>query len=116
MVFTFRPTQRPMPLPCQTARTALDLIGSTPAMRLNRLPQLEGVGAQVWAKLENQNPGGRVKDRICRAMIEAAERDGVLTPGGTIIKPASGTTGIGLALVTAVTGYRRVVARAESHW
>src|SRR2546426_6801207 len=109
MVFTFRPTQRPMPLPCQTSRTALDLIGSTPAMRLNRLPQLEGVGAQVWAKLENLNPGGSVKDRICRAMVEAAERTGVLTRGGTIIEPTSGNTGIGLALVAAVRGYRLVL-------
>src|SRR5437879_3233415 len=114
MVFTFRPTQRPMPLPCQTARTALDLIGSTPAMRLNRLPQLEGVGAQVWAKLENLNPGGSVKDRICRAMIEAAERDGVLTPGGTIIEPTSGNTGIGLALVAAVKGYRLVLTMPDT--
>src|SRR5207244_6274284 len=113
MVFTFRPTQRPMPLPCQTARTALDLIGSTPTMRLNRLPQLEGVGAQVWAKLENLNPGGSVKDRICRAMIEAAERDGVLTPGGTIIEPTSGNTGIGLAPVAAVRGYPLSPARHE---
>src|SRR2546427_314347 len=115
MVFTFRPTQRPMPLPCQTARTALDLIGSTPAMRLNRLPQLEGVGAQVWAKLENLNPGGSVKDRICRAMIEAAERDGVLTPGGTIIEPTSGNTGIGLALVAAVKGYRLLLTMPDTN-
>jgi len=114
MVFTFQPTQRPMPLPCQTARTALDLIGSTPAVRLNRLPQLEGVGAQVWAKLENLNPGGSVKDRICRAMIEAAERDGVLTAGGTIIEPTSGNTGIGLALVAAVKGYRLVLTMPDT--
>src|SRR5437763_12378319 len=98
MVFVSRPTQRPMPLPCMTARTALELTGSPPAVRLNRLPQLEGVGAQVWAQLENLNPGGSVKDRICRAMIEAAERDGMLVPGGTIIEPTSGNTGIGLAL------------------
>ena len=98
-----------MPLPCQTARTALDLIGSTPVVRLNRMPQLEGVGAEVWAKLENLNPGGSVKDRICRAMVEAAERDGVLTRGGTIIEPTSGNTGIGLALVAAVKGYRLVL-------
>src|SRR2546426_1227674 len=114
MVFTFRPTQRPMPLPCQTSRTALDLIGSTPAMRLNRLPQLEGVGAQVWAKLENLNPGGSVKDRICRAMIEAAERDGVLRPGGTIIEPTSGNTGIGLALVAAVKGYHLLLTMPDT--
>src|SRR5262249_59762776 len=82
------------------------VIGSTPVVRLSRMPQLEGVGAQVWAKLENLNPGGSVKDRICRAMIESAEREGALTPGGTIIEPTSGNTGIGLALVAAVKGYR----------
>src|SRR2546425_3028961 len=114
MVFTFRPTQRPMPLPCQTARTALDLIGSTPAMRLTRLPQLDGVGAQVWAKLENFNPAGSVKDRICRAMIEAAERDGLIRPGGTIIEPTSGNTGIGLALVASVKGYRLVLTMPDT--
>src|SRR2546429_1346880 len=114
MVFVFRPTQRPMPLPCQTARTALELIGSTPAVRLNRLPQLEGVGAQVWAKLENLNAGGSVKDRICRAMIEAAERDGVLAPGGTVIEATSGNTGIGLALVAALKGYRVVLTMPDT--
>ena len=103
-----------MPLPCQTARTALDLIGSTPVVRLNRIPQLEGVGAEVWAKLENLNPGGSVKDRICRAMVEAAERDGVLTRGGTIIEPTSGNTGIGLALVAAVKGYRLVLTMPDT--
>jgi len=103
-----------MPLPCQTARTALDLIGSTPVARLNRMPQLEGVGAEVWAKLENLNPGGSVKDRICRAMVEAAERDGVLTRGGTIIEPTSGNTGIGLALVAAVKGYRLVLTMPDT--
>src|SRR5881397_3951761 len=114
MVSTSRPTQRPMPLPCQTARTALDLIGSTPVVRLNRMPQLEGVGAEVWAKLENLNPGGSVKDRICRAMVEAAERDGVLTRGGTIIEPTSGNTGIGLALVAAVKGYRLILTMPDT--
>src|SRR5256712_9646698 len=114
MVFACRPAQRSMPLPCQTARTALDLIGSTPMVRLNRLPQLDGVGAQVWAKLENLNPGGSVKDRICRAMIEAAERDGLLAPGGTIIEPTSGNTGIGLALVAAVKGYRLVLTMPDT--
>ena len=103
-----------MPLPCQTARTALDLIGSTPVVRLNRMPQLEGGGAEVWAKLENLNPGGSVKDRICRAMVEAAERDGVLAPGGTIIEPTSGNTGIGLALVAAVKGYRLVLTMPDT--
>ncbi len=103
-----------MPLPCQTARTALDLIGSTQMVRLNRLPQLDGVGAEVWAKLENLNPGGSVKDRICLAMVEAAERDGLLAPGGTIIEPTSGNTGIGLALVAAVKGYRLVLTMPDT--
>jgi len=114
MVFACRPAQRSMPLPCQTARTALDLIGSTPMVRLNRLPQLDGVGAEVWAKLENLNPGGSVKDRICLAMVEAAERDGLLAPGGTIIEPTSGNTGIGLALVAAVKGYRLVLTMPDT--
>src|SRR5712691_860427 len=114
MVFAWRPAQRSMPLPCQTARTALDLIGSTPVVRLNRLPQLDGVGAEVWAKLENLNPGGSVKDRICLAMVEAAERDGLLAPGGTIIEPTSGNTGIGLALVAAVKGYRLVLTMPDT--
>jgi len=103
-----------MPLASQVARTPLDLIGSTPVVRLSRMPQLEGIGAQVWAKLENLNPGGSVKDRICRAMIESAEREGALTPGGTIIEPTSGNTGIGLALVAAVKGYRLVLTMPDT--
>jgi cysteine synthase A len=103
-----------MPLPCQVASSALDLIGSTPVVRLSRLPQLSGVRAQVWAKLESLNPGGSVKDRICRAMIERAERDGLLRPGGTIIEPTSGNTGIGLALVAAVRGYRLVLTMPDT--
>src|SRR5437667_5474927 len=103
-----------MPLASQVARTPLDLIGSTPVVRLSRMPQLEGVGAEVWAKLENLNPGGSVKDRICRAMVEAAEREGALQPGGTIIEPTSGNTGIGLALVAAVKGYRLVLTMPDT--
>jgi cysteine synthase A len=95
-------------------RSVLDLIGSTPVVRLGRLPQLEGVEAEVWAKLENLNPGGSVKDRICLAMIERAERDGRLRPGGTIIEPTSGNTGIGLALVAAVKGYRLVLTMPDT--
>jgi cysteine synthase len=104
----------PMPLPCQVASTALDLIGSTPVVRLSRLPQLAGLRAAVWAKLESLNPGGSVKDRICRAMVEQAERDGSLRPGGTIIEPTSGNTGIGLALVAAVRGYRLVLTMPDT--
>src|SRR5437667_661188 len=114
MVFACRPAQRSMPLPCQTARTALDLFGSTPMVRLNGLRQLDGVEAEIWAKLENLNPGGSVKDRICLAMIERAERDGRLKPGGTIIEPTSGNTGIGLALVAAVKGYRLVLTMPDT--
>ena len=103
-----------MPLPCHVARSPLDLIGSTPVVRLNRLPQLKGVDAEVWAKLENTNPGGSVKDRICKAMVEAAEHEGRLRPGGTIIEPTSGNTGIGLALVAAVKGYRLVLTMPDT--
>src|SRR6185503_15592026 len=103
-----------MPLPCHVARSPLDLIGSTPLVRLARMPQLENVGGQVWAKLESLNPGGSVKDRICLAMIEAAERDGRLTPGGTIVEPTSGNTGIGLALVASVKGYRLVLTMPDT--
>jgi cysteine synthase A len=103
-----------MALPSHVGSSILDLIGSTPVVRLNRLPQLEGVRAEVWAKLENLNPGGSVKDRICFAMVEAAERDGRLRPGGTIIEPTSGNTGIGLALVAAVKGYRLVLTMPDT--
>ena len=102
-----------MPLPCHVARTLLDLIGSTPVVPLRRLPGLHD-GAQVWAKLESTNPGGSVKDRICLAMIEEAERQGRIRPGGTIVEPTSGNTGIGLALVAAVKGYRLVLTMPDT--
>jgi cysteine synthase len=103
-----------MPLPCHVARSPLELIGSTPVVQLSRMPQLQGVRAEVWAKLESFNPGGSVKDRICLAMIESAEREGTLRPGGTIIEPTSGNTGIGLALVAAVKGYRLVLTMPDT--
>ena len=81
-------------------------------VRLNRIPGKNH--AQVWAKLENCNPGGSVKDRICLAMIERAEREGKLKPGGTIIEPTSGNTGIGLALVAAVKGYKLILTMPDT--
>jgi cysteine synthase A len=93
--------------------STLDLIGNTPLVRLQRMaPPPEG--AEVWAKLESFNPGGSVKDRIALSMVEAAEQDGSLLPGGTIVEPTSGNTGIGLALVAAVKGYRLVLAMSEA--
>jgi len=80
----------------------LGLIGNTPLVRLNRLAR--NVKAQVYAKMESLNPGYSVKDRIGVAMIEAAEREGTLKPGGTVIEATSGNTGIGLAIAAAVKG------------
>jgi len=103
-----------MPLPCQRAGSMLDLVGGTPLVRLSRLRQLEGVRATIWAKMESANPAGSVKDRICHAMIADAERQGRLRPGGTIVEPTSGNTGIGLALVAAVKGYRLVLTMPDT--
>ncbi len=89
----------------------LEAIGNTPHVRLNRL---FGDRCNVFIKLERQNPGGSIKDRIALAMIEAAEKDGLLKPGTTIIEPTSGNTGIGLALVAAVKGYKLILVMPES--
>jgi cysteine synthase A len=88
------------------------LIGKTPVVRLNKIPASND--AEVWAKLEGFNPGGSVKDRIAMNMIETAEREGRLRPGGTIIEPTSGNTGIGLALISAVKGYRLILTMPET--
>ena len=93
-------------------RSILDLIGSTPVVRLARLPGKED--AEIWGKLESLNPGGSVKDRICRSMIEDAEGKGLLKPGGTIVESTSGNTGIGLALVAAVKGYRLILTMPDT--
>ena len=95
----------------QLAESILDLIGHTPLVQLRRVPG-EGT-AQVLGKLESRNPGGSVKDRIAQAMIEVAEQEGRLKPGDTIVEPTSGNTGIGLALVAAVKGYRLVLTMPE---
>ena len=92
------------------AASILDTIGGTPHVRVSRLfPDRE-----VWIKSERSNPGGSIKDRIGLAMIEDAERSGALKPGGTIVEPTSGNTGIGLAMVAAVKGYKLVLVMPES--
>jgi cysteine synthase A len=92
------------------AQSILDTIGRTPHVRINRLFG----SAEVWVKSERSNPGGSIKDRIGLAMIEAAERSGALKPGGTVIEPTSGNTGIGLAMVAAVKGYKLVLVMPDS--
>jgi cysteine synthase A len=99
-------------MPVSVAHSPLELVGHTPVVRLNRV--VGANSAEVWAKLENYNPGGSVKDRICLAMIEQAERDGRLRPGDTIVEPTSGNTGIGLALVAAVKGYNLILTMPDT--
>ena len=93
------------------ADSILHTIGNTPHVRINRL---FGAGAQVWVKSERSNPGGSIKDRIALAMVEDAERSGVLQPGATIVEPTSGNTGVGLAMVAAVKGYKLVLVMPDS--
>jgi cysteine synthase A len=95
------------------AESVLDLIGATPLVRLNRV--VPKAAATVLGKLESLNPAGSVKDRIALAMIEEAERSGKLKPGDTIVEPTSGNTGIGLAMVAAVKGYRLVLTMPEDY-
>ncbi len=89
----------------------LQTIGNTPHVRINRL---FGPDAHVWVKSERGNPGGSIKDRIALSMVEDAEKSGALQPGGTIIEPTSGNTGIGLALVAAVKGYKLILVMPDS--
>jgi cysteine synthase A len=89
----------------------LQTIGNTPVVRMNRV---FGSSANVWIKSERSNPGGSIKDRIALSMVEAAEKSGALVPGGTIIEPTSGNTGVGLALVAAVKGYKLILVMPES--
>jgi cysteine synthase A len=93
------------------ADSILQTIGGTPHIRIQRL---FGAGASVWIKSERSNPGGSIKDRIALAMVEDAERSGALKPGGTIVEPTSGNTGIGLAMVAAVKGYKLVLVMPDS--
>jgi cysteine synthase A len=93
-------------------KNILSIIGNTPIVKLNRMAGPEH--AEIWAKLEGFNPGGSVKDRIALSMIEAAEEKGELKPGGTVLEPTSGNTGIGLALVTSVKGYRLILVMPET--
>ncbi len=93
------------------ANSVLDTIGGTPHIRVNRL---FGNSHKVWIKSERSNPGGSIKDRIGLAMIEAAEKSGTLKPGGTIIEPTSGNTGVGLAMAAAVKGYKLVLVMPDS--
>lgn len=91
-----------------------DLIGHTPLIRLNRLSEAYGTQGNVMAKVEFFNPGGSVKDRIALAMIEDAEKRGVLSPGAVIIEPTSGNTGVGLAWIASVKGYRTILTMPET--
>jgi cysteine synthase A len=99
-------------MPAPVVESVLDLIGETPVVRLRKLSPAGG--ATIWGKCEHLNPGGSVKDRICLAMIEAAEAEGRLKPGDTIVEPTSGNTGIGLALVCARKGYKLVLTMPAS--
>ena len=89
----------------KVANSAIELIGKTPLVELHKLTKEAGAIARVIVKVEAFNPAGSVKDRVALAMVEQAERDGILKPGATIVEPTSGNTGVGLALVAALKGY-----------
>jgi len=96
------------------AKQLTELIGKTPLLELNKFSQSNGITTPIIAKVEYFNPGGSVKDRIALAMVEDAEQKGILKPGGTIIEPTSGNTGVGLALVSAVKGYHLILTMPDT--
>lgn len=96
------------------AKELTELIGNTPLLELNKFSSLKGLEQPIIAKIESFNPGGSVKDRVALAMIEDAENKGLLKPGATIIEPTSGNTGVGLALVAAVKGYKLILTMPET--
>src|SRR5438874_7473973 len=97
---------QPASVPPTSSAALFSLIGNTPMVEVTRI---DTGPCQLFLKLESQNPGGSIKDRIGRAMIEAAERDGLLLPGGTVVEATAGNTGLGLALVARIKGYRVVL-------
>lgn len=99
-------------MPVQTYDSVLDMIGNTPLVRITSLAEKNA--AAIYVKMESNNPGGSVKDRICRAMIEAAEAAGDLKPGATVIEPTSGNTGIGLSMVCSVKGYKLILTMPDT--
>lgn len=96
------------------AKQLTDFVGNTPLLELNRYSASKQLGTSIIAKIEYFNPGGSVKDRIALAMINDAEERGILQPGATIIEPTSGNTGVGLALVSAVKGYKLILTMPET--
>ena len=97
-----------------TAQNLLELVGNTPLVQLGKLSKAHGLATAVTVKVEYFNPAGSVKDRIALAMIEDAEQKGLLKPGATIIEPTSGNTGVGLALVSAIKGYKLILTMPET--
>lgn len=95
-------------------QSLIELIGKTPLLELNRVGKSEQLSARLLAKVESFNPGGSVKDRVALSMIEAAEKKGDLTPGGVVIEPTSGNTGVGLAWISSIKGYRLILTMPET--